>query len=390
MSDARLLCGIDRLEKEFSDLVGDRRLAMVSAASQISGTGEPVVDAVSRIAGKQLAAVWALQHGFFADRQDNMILSESFTHPHLGIPVRSLYGETLVPREEWLRGVDLLLVDVFDIGTRVYTFLNHMVLAMRHLSGGNITVVVLDRPNPLGGRETEGPPAHPGWFSMVAQLPVPMRHGLTAGEFLTWAADYHRIDLEIEVLEVRGWRRARGFSGTWTYPSPNMPTADTARLYPGAVMLEGTNLSEGRGTTRPFELVGAPWLDARSLAGELRALGYDGLDFLALGFRPEFGKFAREFCNGLLVLPRAGWDGRSFGLYYDLIRLARRRHAGEFAWAPPPYEFESERPPMDMICGGTKIREWIEADRPFAEVEPEINAALDAFRETAAPYLLYE
>lgn len=390
MNSARTLCGVDHLETDARAVLKNRRVALVTAAVQVNVRNEPVVDVVSRAAGGQLAALWSLQHGFFSDRQDNMVLSESFTHPRLGIPVRSLYGKQLVPQSDCLKGIELLLVDVFDVGTRVYTFLNHLVMVMRHLSGSGITVGILDRPNPLGGQVLEGPVADPAWFSIVAQLPVAMRHGLTAGEYLTMGRDHYHIDLELEVVKVQGWQRREEFSGTWTFPSPNMPTFATARLYPGAVMLEGTNISEGRGTTRPFELAGAPWLDAFHLARDLRKLKGEGLDFLPLGFRPEFGKYAGEFCHGLLVLPRAAWDGCSFGLYYDLIRLVRGRHPGQFAWKEPPYEFEYHRSPIDMICGGSSVREWIEADRPFADVELEINKALEQFREVTAPYLLYE
>lgn len=390
MNAARVLCGVDQLETDARAVVRSRRVALVTAAAQVNVRNEPVVDVVAKAAGKHLVALWSLQHGFFSDRQDNMVLSESFTHPRLGIPVRSLYGKQLVPESDWLADIDLLLVDVFDVGTRVYTFLNHLVMVMRHLSGSGITIGILDRPNPLGGQVLEGPVADPAWFSIVAQLPVAMRHGLTAAEYLVMGRDHYHIDLELEVAKISGWQRCEEFSGTWTYPSPNMPAFATARLYPGAVMLEGTNLSEGRGTTRPFELVGAPWLDAFHLARDLEKLDVHGLDFLPMGFRPEFGKYAGESCQGLLMLPRAAWDGRSFGLYYDLIRLVRGRHPEQFAWKEPPYEFEYHRFPMDMICGGPLVREWIEADRPFADVEPEINKALEQHREVAAPYLLYE
>ncbi|HDP94314.1 MAG TPA: DUF1343 domain-containing protein [Candidatus Aminicenantes bacterium] len=390
MSPGRVMCGADQLETDARAVLRNRRVALVTAAPQVNARNEPVVEVVSRVAGRQLVALWSLQHGFFSDRQDNMVFSESFTHPRLKIPVRSLYGKQLLPESDWLEDVDLLLVDVFDVGTRVYTFLNHLVMVMRHLSGSGISIGILDRPNPLGGQVLEGPVADPAWFSIVAQLPVAMRHGLTAAEYLTMGRDHYRLNLELEVVKVRGWKRGDEFSGTWTYPSPNMPAFATARLYPGAVMLEGTNLSEGRGTTRPFELAGAPWLDACGLARDLRKLDIHGMDYLPLGFRPGFGKFAAEFCNGLLMLPRPEWDGRSFCLYYDLIRLTRNRHPDHFTWQQPPYEFEYRRFPMDMICGGSLVREWIEADRPFREVEPEIKNALDAYRESTAPYLLYE
>lgn len=389
MSAACVVSGIDRLERDAESILGGRRLALVSAASQISLGGEPVADLVRRVAGEKLSALWALQHGFFADRQDNMIFSTSFIHPRLKIPVRSLYARQLLPADDWLHDIDLLLVDVFDVGTRVYTFLNHLVMLMRELSGKGIDVVVLDRPNPLGGIVLDGSVAAPAWFSIVAQLPVPMRHGLTAGEYLAWGRNYYGIDLDLRIVKAEGWNRAMGFNGTWTYPSPNMPSCATARLYPGAVLLEGTNLSEGRGTTRPFELVGAPWLDAQGLSEELRALGYTGVVLLPLGFRPGFGKFAAEFCHGLLILPQDDWDERCFGLYYDLIRLVRRRHGAEFAWQKPPYEFEYQRLPIDMICAGSRVREWIEADRPFGEVEPEIKADLARYHEGAKAYHLY-
>ena len=382
--------GIDTFCSVPLQALRSRRIALVSAASMVDAKGESVVDVVARCAPDSLKAIWSLQHGFWADLQDNMKLSESFIHPRLEIPVRSLYGDLLVPPEAWLEGIDALVVDVFDVGTRVYTFLNHLVMVMRHMSGRGVDLVVLDRPNPLGGVEMEGMPAEPEYFSIVAQLPVPMRHGLTAGEFLTAARGYHGLEINVEVIPVPNWKREREWAGYWTYPSPNMPTPTTAAVYPGAVMLEGTNLSEGRGTTRPFELVGAPWLDNEWLNRRLRDLGHEGAVTVPLGFKPEFGKFAGCLCRGILVTPSGNGTLRSFGLYYDLIRLIRERHAGEFAWQVPPYEFEYERLPIDMICGGRRIRDWIEAGRPFAAVAPEIDAAIDSVRSITEPHRLYE
>jgi uncharacterized protein YbbC (DUF1343 family) len=386
---AKTLNGIDLLPRVYRDVIGRRGVALVTGSANIDSAGQPVYRAVHELAGKRLQAIWSLQHGFFIDRQDNMVASPSFYWKAGAISVRSLYGKRLLPGDDWLAGVDALLVDPFDTGTRVYTFVNHLVMLLRWLSGRGVEVVVLDRPNPLNGRVLEGPVARPDHFSIVAQLPVPMRHGLTAGEYLSFALNDRGLDVPFRVVKARGWPRGEFFPGTWTLPSPNMPSFATAMVYPGAVLLEGTNLSEGRGTTRPFELVGAPFIEPLRLAGELQCLKLPGVRFVPMFFKPEFSKHAGRVCGGVLVhVPDRG-KFRPFRAYYELIRLAARLYPGKFKWQAPPYEFESERPPIDMICGTDLIRRSIEKDVPYARLRAGIERGLDAYSEAVRPFLLY-
>ncbi len=384
-----LINGIDALAGIHARLLGCRRIALVTGSASIDSAGRPTHDVVRQLAGSRLQAIWSLQHGFFVDKQDNMVLSPSFRWKRAGVPVRSLYGESLLPAEEWLRGIDLLLCDPFDVGTRVYTFLNHLAMVLRHLSGRGIEVVVLDRPNPLNGRDLEGPVARPDHFSIVAQLPAPMRHGLTAGEFLSYAVSYHELDVPFSVVKARHWRRGEFSPGSWTLPSPNMPSFATALVYPGAVLLEGTNLSEGRGTTRPFELAGAPFVDPFLLAAELALLRLPGVRFVPMYFKPEFSKHAGRVCGGVLVQVTDRDRFRSFAAYYELVRAVARLYPGRFAWKQPPYEFERERPPIDMICGSDLVRRSIDDDVPYARLRAGVERGIAAFAEAVRPFRLY-
>ncbi len=381
--------GIDLLPQAYRKLVGGRNTALVTGSANIDGSGRPVYEVVRHLAGDRLKAIWSLQHGFFIDKQDNMVPSPSFFWSAGGVNVRSLYGEKLLPDQEWLHDIELLIVDPFDVGTRVYTFLNHLVMVLRWLSGRGVGVVVLDRANPLNGRDLEGPLSRPDHFSIVAQLPVPMRHGLSAGEFLSFALSYYGLDVHLTVVKARGWSRGEFFSGTWTLPSPNMPSLAAALVYPGAVMLEGTNLSEGRGTTRPFELAGAPFIDPSRLVKELRRLKLPGAQFVPMFFKPEFSKHAGRVCAGLLVQVSDQKKFRSFRTYYELIRLVAGMHPGEFRWQEPPYEFEFRRPPMDMICGSDLIRKAIEKNIPFSRIQDDIEREINAYAEAVRPFLLY-
>jgi len=384
-----ILNGIDILPRVYKKIVGGRNMALVTGSANIDGSGHPVYEVVQRLASGSLKAIWSLQHGFFIDKQDNMVPSPSFFWSAGGVEVRSLYGEKLLPGEEWLRGIELLIVDPFDVGTRVYTFLNHLVMLLRWLSGRNIEVIVLDRPNPLNGRDFEGPLSRPDHFSIVAQLPVPMRHGLSAGEFLSFALSYYGLDVPLIVVKVRGWSRGEYFSGAWTLPSPNMPSLAAALVYPGAVLLEGTNVSEGRGTTRPFELLGAPFIDPFRLRDQAERLKLPGTRFVPMFFKPEFSKHSGRVCGGLLVQVPDRKNFRGFQTYYELIRLMARLHPGEFRWQEPPYEFEFRRPPIDMICGSDLIRKAIEKNIPFSGIRDDIECEISAYAESVRPFLLY-
>jgi uncharacterized protein YbbC (DUF1343 family) len=386
---AKIVNGIDVLPTSFGKIVGNKSFALVCGSATVDACGRPVYQVVRQLAGKNLRAIWSLQHGFFVDRQDNMVLSPSHDWPEMSLPVRSLYGESLLPDKSWLKGMDAVLVDVFDAGTRVYTFVNHLVMLMRALSGRGVEVIVLDRVNPLNGIVREGPACRPDYFSIVGQLPVPMRHALTVGEYLSFALSHYGLDLQLTVVKARNWRRRDFWDGIWTYPSPNLPSLAAALVYPGAVMVEGTNLSEGRGTTRPFEFVGSPCLDHFRLRAELERLRLPGVAFIPLFFKPEFSKFAGQVCRGLQIQVLNRSLFRGFAVYYELIRLARHMHPGDFRWQEPPYEFEFERPPIDMICGSPFIRLAIEKNIPFSGMRAEIEQELVACNGAAGPFLLY-
>lgn len=381
--------GIDVFQEEYDKILKNRNLILVTGSSNVDSQGIPVYQAVKKIAGKRLKAIWSLQHGFFVDKQDNMILSGSFYWKDLDINIKSLYGKFLLPDRTWTENVDALLIDVFDVGTRVYTFVNHLLMILTSLSGKNIDVIVLDRPNPLNGMDCEGNVINESHFSIVGQLPVPMRHSLTPGEFLSIGLNYYGIDLQLELVMLKNWRRDQWYTGIWTYPSPNMPFLNTAVVYPGAVMIEGTNLSEGRGTTRPFELVGAPFIDNQELVNALDQLNLKGVKLIPVFFKPEFSKFAGEVCKGILIHPENPDKFRSFQVYYEILRLIARLYPGKFKWKPPPYEFEYKRLPIDMICGSDFIRRSIEQDKSFGEIKSFIDREIQKYREMAVDYLLY-
>lgn len=312
---------------------------------------------LERESGKllQLAAFFGPQHGYLGNTQDNMIEWRSYTHPRLGIPVHSLYGKHREPTDEMLDGLDALLIDLQDVGARYYTFIWTMYLCMRACERRSIGIVVLDRPNPINGVTREGPPLHSQYRSFVGLHSLPVRHGKTIGELAQLFRDEAFPDCDLTVLPMRGWSRQMWFDETglsWVMPSPNMPTLETAIVYPGMCLLEGTNVSEGRGTTRPFELFGAPWIDAEQLARELNAQKLAGVFFRAAYFQPTFNKFAGELCGGaqLHVLDRDSFQ--PFATGREIIQTIRRLYSNFFRWKEPPYEYEYERPPIEVLLGG--------------------------------------
>lgn len=381
--------GIDIFSDQAATVLKNRKIALVTSSSNVDTSGRPVYLQVMKMAGQRLKAIWSLQHGFFVDQQDNMILSRSFFWEEMGCKVLSLYGNECLPAPDSLKDIDALLVDVFDVGTRVYTFLNHVVMIMKHLSGRAIDLIVLDRPNPLNGIDHEGNILDEDHFSLVGMLPVPMRHGLTAGEFLSMALTYYDIDMNLEIVKVQKWQRQEYFKGIWSYPSPNMPSLNTALVYPGAVIFEATNLSEGRGTTRPFEFVGSPFLDSPKLIDALNALKLTGAIFVPVFFKPEFSKYSGQVCQGIQVIPQNRIEFKGFQVYYEILRLIVDRYPRQFSWNPPPYEFEYQRLPIDMICGTDFIRKSLEANMTFEAIKADIDSGIRDYRDQAANFLLY-
>jgi uncharacterized protein YbbC (DUF1343 family) len=303
----------------------------------------------------RLAAFFGPQHGFRGQTQDNMVEWKSYEHPRLSIPIYSLYGEHREPTAEMLEDVDLLLVDLQDIGARYYTFIWTMYLCMRACEKGGIHVLVLDRPNPINGVATEGPAFDPEYQSFVGLHSIPVRHGRTIGELAQQFRDEAFPDCGLSVLSVKNWERAMWFDQTglrWVMPSPNMPTLDTTTVYPGMCLLEGTNISEGRGTTRPFEIFGAPFIDAEVLCRELTNLKLPGVHFRENYFQPTFHKFAGQLCGGAQLHVTDRESFRPFMIGVEIIECIRKIYGEQFQWKQPPYEYEWKRLPIEILIGG--------------------------------------
>ena len=351
----RVLLPLDHLPDIWPEK-GARVGALLHPAS-VSAALEHASQILERGDGKlwRLRALFGPQHGYLGQTQDNMVEWKSYEHARLGIPVHSLYGEHREPTGSMLENLDVVLIDLQDVGARYYTFIWTMFLCMRACERHDLPVVVLDRPNPINGLTTEGPILGPTYRSFVGLHPLPVRHGRTIGELAQLFRDEAFPRCRLTVLPMQGWKREMWYHDTglpWVMPSPNMPTLESATVYPGMCLLEGTNISEGRGTTRPFELFGAPFIDSESFARELNQLQLPGVYFRATWFQPTFQKFAGEMCGGTQLHVTDRNRFRPFNTGVEIIRTIRRMFPGSFAWKQPPYEYEYERLPIEILLGG--------------------------------------
>ena len=390
----RVRTGLDVLvAQDFAPLRGLRVGLVVNAAS-VDGQIRHAAELLARAPGVKLAALFGPEHGLFGQAQDLVAVGDQ-TAPGSGLPVHSLYGDSpasLKPSPEQLDGLDALVIDLPDIGSRYYTFAATMMLCLEAASEAGLFAVVLDRPNPLGGVAVEGPARRAGFESFVGYAPLVTRHGLTLGEL----AQFHRAERGLTgpmlVVPCEGWRRPMFFDETglpWVLPSPNMPTLETALVYPGQCLLEGTNLSEGRGTTRPFELCGAPWIDPVALAARLRQEGLPGVFFRPACFRPTFHKFAGQTCGGvqLHVTDRDGFRPVRTGL--AVLAALRELSGDRFAWRREPYEFVTDRPAIDLLFGSDRERLGLEAGLGPARLAKAWEPEEAAFRARRQGVLLY-
>jgi uncharacterized protein YbbC (DUF1343 family) len=346
--------------------------------------------AIARLRGVRLVALFGPEHGITADAQD--LVEVGHSRAATGLPVHSLYGETRVPTPEMLAGLDAVVVDLQDVGSRYYTYVYTMLHVLEACAREGKRVIVLDRPNPLGGIVVDGNVLGPEHRSFVGMHPLAVRHGLTVGELALMFREERGLDVDLHVTRMRGWRRGMHFEDTalpWVLPSPNMPTPDTAFVYPGGCLVEGTNLSEGRGTTRPFELVGAPWLDGPALARALEKEHLEGVGFRPASFTPTFQKHADRLCHGVQVhvLDRKSFS--AFLTYLLLIHHARRQDPEQFAWREPPYEYELVKPPIDILAGTDRVRRTIDAGRSPRTLAPGWRKQQDVFRRRRKRFLLY-
>lgn len=390
----RVETGLDRLaaaDASVVRLVRGRRIGLLAHAASVDARLRPAHTLLAA-SGAKLEVLFGPEHGFDGRAQDMIPVEGGATEGHV---LRSLYGSSeaeLSPRPEWLDGLEAVVVDLQDVGSRYYTYVWTAALMLRATARAGIGLIVLDRPNPLGGEIVEGRPQRAGYRSFVGLYDLPVRHGLTIGEILTRVAREEALDPQaLEVVRMRGWRRSMHFDETglpWVLPSPNMPTLETALVYPGGCLIEGTALSEGRGTTRPFELWGAPWLDGDRLAAEVEL---DGARLRPVRFRPAFHKYAGEACGGVQVHVSDRRAFRAQAAYLRLLEAALRQAPnGVDPWRREPYEFVSDRLAFDLLMGGPEAREALETRSGLeAILEAEAEGAR-AFAATSRELHLYD
>ena len=396
--------GVDRLleDTNLRKPLAGKRVALLAHPASTTDKLTHSLDALAACADISVSAAFGPQHGLRGDKQDNMMESSDFNDPVHGIPVFSLYGKVRRPTDAMMAGFDILLVDLQDLGCRIYTFITTLLYVLEAAAEHGKTVWVLDRPNPAG-RPIEGLTLRPGWESFVGAGPMPMRHGLTLGEIGSWFVNKYSLDVDYRVIEMEGWRpdAAPGFGWplgerAWINPSPNAPNLFMARAYAGTVMLEGATLSEGRGTTRPLELFGAPDIDARAVIGEMQKIAPQWLAGCALRdcwFEPTFHKHAGKLCNGVQIHTETSYDHEKFKpwrLQALAFKAIRRLYPGYDLWRDFPYEYEIGKLAIDVINGSALLREWVD-DAASTPSDLDALAAPDeaAWAEERRPHLFY-
>jgi uncharacterized protein YbbC (DUF1343 family) len=388
------MTGLENLLINRRKLLSGQKIGLLAHQASVDRRLNHTVDLIGKSSPGKLKVLFGPEHGFFGTAQD-MESVEHAVDPRTGLSLISLYGKgrrTLMPMKAELSRISLLMIDLQDIGARYYTYCQSMVLAMAAAGEAGIPVLVLDRPNPLNGRDIEGPPLKAAFESFVGLRGLAVRHGMTIGEIACMANHEFGIHCRLEVVPMKGWRRSMAFEETglpWVQPSPNMPTMDTARIYPGGCLWEGTNLSEGRGTTRPFEIVGAPYLDPFKFSEALNRLSLPGVRFRPLFFTPQFQKWAGRVCGGvqLHVVNQARFKPFLTGV--AVLFTARRQGGSAFAWRKQPYEFEKKRPAIDLLYGDDRLRKMLEKNRSLKTLRGHLASGLPRFRAKRKKYLLY-
>jgi uncharacterized protein YbbC (DUF1343 family) len=385
--------GIELLPGDESGLLSGARVGAVVHPASVLPDMRHTADVLAADGRFELVSLFGPQHGARGEKQDNMIESDSYRDPGSGLPVYSLYGSTRRPEKGMLEGLDVLVYDLQDVGTRVYTFIHTMAYCMQACAQFRKRMVIADRPNPIGGVLVEGDLLDPAYRSFVGLYPIPMRHGMTVGELARFLNGEFGIGCDLTVVPMRGWRRSMWFDQTglpWVQPSPNLPALESAVVYPGMVLVEGTTLSEGRGTTRPFEYVGAPFICPAELASRLNSFGLPGVSFRPAYFEPTFQKWGGVMCGGvqLHVLDRDSFEPYLTGV--TVITSIKALYPDSFAWRQPPYEYEYERLPIEILCGGRKVPDLIERGASPAEIRESWREDVASFRKRRASYLLYE
>jgi uncharacterized protein YbbC (DUF1343 family) len=384
--------GIERLCGSDLGLIRGERVGLVCNQASVDHDFRHSADVLRSNEGVNLKALFGPQHGIRGDVQDNMVETPHTLDKETGLPVYSLYSETREPTEEMLADLDVLVCDLQDVGCRIYTFVYTIANCMRAAAKFGKRVVVCDRPNPINGVSVEGNVLETEFASFVGQYPIPTRHGMTAGELARMFNSYWGINCELEVVTMEGWSRDLWFDETdapWVMPSPNMPTLDSATVFPGTVHLEGTQVSEGRGTTRPFELVGAPYIEAAEFERHLQAIGLPGVRFRASNFLPTFQKHAGVVCGGVQIHVTDRQSFKPVRTGVAVVKACFDLYGESFRWKEPPYEYVFDKNPFDVISGADALRQSIERGDSLEDIRSSWADGLSEFTSLRSEYLLY-
>ena len=385
--------GLERFLKSPPKWVADARLGLLCNPASVDSKFNHARLGIRQRFADKLKALYSPQHGFFAEKQDNMVESTDSVDPVLNLPVYSLYGETRKPTESMLDPIDVLLVDLQDVGTRVYTFIYTLSYCLEAAKAYHKKVVVLDRPNPINGKTVEGNCLNTDYHSFVGRYALPMRHGLTIGELAKLFNAHFKIGCDLEIIPMKGWRRSMFFNRTglpWVAPSPNLPTPVSTMVYPGQVIWEGTNVSEGRGTTLPFELFGAPYLNTEKIMAGIDGALIPGIFLRPVVFEPTANKWQMQPCRGFQIHIADPEQYRPYETSLRLLQAIIVHHKKEFEWKQPPYEYETRRLPIDLIIGDRQIRQRLEDMESVDSLAKSWQSGLDEFAEISQRFHLYK
>ncbi len=388
----RVQTGLERLIENPPKWMFGNRIGLLCNPSSIDRHFCHSRELISRKFPDHLKALYSPQHGFYAEKQDNMIESDDMFDPVLKIPTFSLYGKTRIPDKKMLDPIDILIIDLQDAGTRVYTFIYTMSYCMEAAKKFGKKVLILDRPNPVNGVMIEGNCLSSNMFSFVGRYPIPMRHGLTIGELSLLFNNEYGIDCDLEVISMKGWNRVMYFKDTdlpWIPPSPNLPTTTSTMVYPGQVIWEGTNVSEGRGTTQPFEIFGAPFINTELILSSLGGNQLPGAALRQIVFEPTSNKWKEIPCKGFQIHITDPYEFKPYITTLKLLQTVIYHHKDHFKWKPPPYEYEYNRQPIDLIIGNEQIRSRLETLDNIDEIADSWQDDIDSFVKLSRKFHLY-
>jgi len=384
--------GLESLKTVLPTEFKGKKLGLLANPASVDGSFVHASRIIHTLFPGHLKALFSPQHGFYAEKQDNMIESDHGIDPELNIPIFSLYSDTRIPTKEMMDHVDILIIDLQDVGTRVYTFMYTMSYCLEAAAKYGKKVFILDRPNPLGGIAVEGNILSDSCRSFVGRFPLPMRHGLTMGELALFFNREYKIHADVTVIPMQGWKRQMFFKDTglyWVAPSPNLPTPESAVVYPGQVIFEGTNVSEGRGTTQPFEFLGAPFIDPSPILKEI-SRDISGAIVRPLCFEPTSGKWAGQGCRGFQIHVTDTVKFKPYRTSLLLLQQILKHHKPDFQWKEPPYEYEFHKSPMDLILGNEGLKKRIEEQEEINKLEKSWRMDLAEFKKIKQGYHIYE